>query len=61
MSATSFNRVGNAPGVEWREKWLSRTTRGALPTRLNEYEKFPHTVNSSMGEPYGRIGIGRPR
>ncbi len=36
ISATSFNRVGNAPRVQRRGIVSRRTTRGALPTRLNE-------------------------
>ena len=32
----SFNRVGNAPRVQRRGIVSRRTTRGALPTRLNE-------------------------
>ena len=34
--AWSFNRVGNAPRVERRGKLFRHSTRGALPTRLNE-------------------------
>ena len=33
---SSFNRVGNAPRVERRERLVRDTTRGALPTRLND-------------------------
>ena len=32
----SFHRVGNAPRVDWRDDVECRSTRGALPTRLNE-------------------------
>ena len=36
IDAPSFNRVGNAPRVKRRGVVFRRTTRGALPTRLNE-------------------------
>ena len=36
IDAASFNRVGNAPRVRRRGIVFRRTTRGALPTRLNE-------------------------
>ena len=35
-NATSFNRVGNAPRVDRRNRIPRRSTRGALPARLNE-------------------------
>ena len=36
MRDGSFNRVGNAPRVDERDRLQCRSTRGALPTRLNE-------------------------
>ena len=36
LLTSSFNRVGNAPRVERRESLVRHTTRGALPTRLND-------------------------
>ena len=36
IDAPSFNRVGNAPRVKRRGTRFRDSTRGALPTRLNE-------------------------
>ena len=44
IDAASFNRVGNAPRVQRRGIVYRCTTRGALPTRLNE----PRTCGSDV-------------
>ena len=50
--ATSFNRVGNAPRDERHGELVHHSTRGALPTRLNEAAPSSETcvmVNRNQG------------
>ncbi len=55
VQVTFSNRLltalGNAPRVEWREMLCYRTTRGALPTRLNE------AVVTARGLHPARVGL----
>ena len=49
IDAASFNRVGNAPRVRRRGIVFRRTTRGALPTRLNESVLTARSIEPATG------------
>ena len=45
----SFNRVGNAPRVDGQSSSQPRTTRGALPTRLNDIaDRYIDSIRSAI-------------